>query len=164
VTYSATSPTLGVSAGIGTFNASLVSEMNAPWLATLMVGSYSTLLIDTSGSFKTNHVVARHPCPLNDATCHSTYFPGGLEYSVRPWIYDKDIIGNTTGDSFRLQNVQGVQVDYWAMNSGEAPFQKHDCRTLGDNSNSVFLCIKNSTLNENVLIAGIFYIDRLLLI
>ena len=144
-----------LSAGVGQFNASLAQEWHDNVVSNLVVRKFPTLFVDTSVSYSTTQVV-RHPkCVNNTRTCHSSYFPGELN-TVSPWVWDLQKNLSLPGDSMIVKSSQGLQVDYWEVDPQEPSWEASDCQTWGDNRAALMLCLSESKVSANTLVAGWF--------
>lgn len=155
INFNPTSPTLGVSAGIGPFNASLAEEWKSWVLSTYLVTEFPTFLADSTVSYPTNYAASHSPCANNTQTCHSNYFPGVLGI-VSPSVVEVKFNESLNGDTFIVNHVQGVHVDYWEVDKLEGNWTSDDCQMWGSNKSALRVCLSTSKVTKNALVAGTF--------
>lgn len=152
INFNPTSPTLSVSAGIGPFNASLAQGWKSWVLSTYLVTEFPTFLADSIVSYPTSYAASHPPCVNNTQICHSSYFPGVLSI-VSPSVFEVKFNESLNGDIFIVNQVQGVQVDYWEVDELEGNWTSDDCRTWGSNKSALMICLSTSKVTKNALVA-----------
>lgn len=155
INFNPTSPTLNVSAGIGPFNASLAQGWKSWVLSTYLVTEVPTFLADITVSYPTSYAASHPPCVNDIQTCHSNYFPGVLGI-VSPWVVGVKHNESLNGDTFIVNQVQGVHVDYWEIDELEGNWTSDDCRMWGSNKSALRICLSTSKVTKNALVAGTF--------
>jgi hypothetical protein len=137
-----------VIAGIGEFNSTLVFGNPQSIEALLVSLEFTHIFNDYTQVVEISQAVPVN-CPSSE--CLSYYFPGGL-ISVAPTI-------STDGedpqiDVVTVSNAPGLRVEFWEASPEESPVTMDDCVLLGAPVVSLLLCIRNSTVTDNAMIAG----------
>jgi len=96
------------------------------------------------------------PMPQDASTCSGSgcsayFFPGSL-LNAQP--LPKNISGSNF-DVLTVNNALGLQTSFSDVDPSEEMFSvERDCVTLGDNSTAMVMCIRNSTVTQDSLVAG----------
>jgi len=136
------------SAGIGTFSPTFSDRYPSSYWAFLVSSEIPSLFSDKRISYASAPVT---PACSNNADCESFFFAGGLSrVSPNPYL--------RPGDEVIVHQEQGIQCEYWNVSSDEAPIRTKQCHIWGtvDGASAFRICIMNSSLNSNVLVASKF--------
>lgn len=129
------------------FNSSLASVgiLDPPVNAAFLIELYTNVLRNAGISTP----LPPHSCS-GDA-CVSTFIIGpiGLVQPPPPPIGSYSI-----ADTIFVHRFQGVQVEFWDIDSHEQ-FTTNECQIWGFNSSAIEMCIGVSSLDGNYLVAGI---------
>lgn len=60
------------------------------------------------------------------------------------------------GDALILNDVQGVQVDYWEVDDADRTWTEQDCKLWGSNKAALMICLSTSRVTANALVAGVY--------
>ena len=78
---------------------------------------------------------------------------------MSPWVWSNN--ESTGNDSFVLNKVQGVHVDYWEIDPNETGWDVNDndsdCRGYGSNNAALTICAKKSSVSNDTLVAGQYF-------
>ena len=78
---------------------------------------------------------------------------------VSPWPAGVQFNDSLNGDTFIVNGVQGVHVDYWDVDEREEGWDTKDCKTWGTNHTALMICLRSSNVTENALVAGTIFIQ-----
>ena len=136
-----------VSAEIGSFQPSLASTWNQTVTSFFFSTQVPSLSIEPLRTTTLNPVAKA--CYGSD--CVSYFYSGGVA-SISPYIYL--VPQSPDADTFIIQGEVGLQGDYWNISQAEQPFTSDHCQIWGDSDIAFSVCIKQSSLDQNNLIAG----------
>jgi len=144
-----------VSAGIGVFNASVINYYDSQvQLQLLAFTQIPSLFYEPFWTYPMASS-ASSTCSNPELQCVSYLFVGGVEV-IAPYPNNFLATQSTEADTIVVYGEQGVQVDYWELNSSDSNFTEADCQTWATTSGEFgfVLCIKESDLDRNNLVAG----------
>ena len=146
--FTATGSPVPISAGIGPFNASWAADWNPSVLDLFVVSQVPVLAVDILQIYPT--------IPISNGcvgpSCKSRFFSGGIGFvAPSPFL---TMTQPTQSDVFIVHGEQGLQGDFWSVNSVDATITSNDCRTYGFSASAFTICIKPSSLYDTALVAG----------
>ena len=136
-----------VSAGIGAFNATYTNFGTPEEFAFLLVSQAPYLFYNVMKTYSISPITKE--CSTSD--CISYFFSGGLgAVSPSPYLNSQFTEANTAV----VYKEQGVQVDYWGISLNDSVLSSENCKSWGSYLGGFMICIKQSELNTNNLVAG----------
>jgi len=133
--------------GVGTMNVTSAIDLHLRGLAGDFLMHYTTLFSDTTLSLAKS--TDDTGC-FGHSGCLSYCFPG----QAQSLVYDPSIVPRSNETEVLIQrHALGLQIDLWPQTSEEA-FVMDDCVVLGTNLAAMLLCVKSSTPDPNIIVAG----------
>ena len=135
------------SAGIGVFNVTY-AEFDQPEVMALLLATQAPILFYDLAKVHSISPAAKE-CLMQD--CLSYFFVGGLvAVSPSPFVDTAFPEANIV----IVYSEQGLQVDYWGISSNDSIITSENCKVWGLTTYAFMICIKQSELNANNLVAG----------
>lgn len=135
-------------AGIGPYNSSLATpEILEPTVAATFISElYPTMLHDAQISTD----LTPHSCSGDG--CLSTFIVGPIGLIQPPPL---PISSYPSADTIFVHSLQGVETEFWDVDSRDRFNLTDDCKVWGTNDSAIQVCISASSLDKDHLIAGI---------
>lgn len=133
--------------GIGSYNVSLTqTTILYPTALAIFV---SELYLDVFQNVQMSTYLPPHSCSGDG--CLSTFILASLALVQPPPLPPSNY---PKADSIFIHRLQGVQVEFWNSDQREN-FTSNNCKIWGSNESAIEICIGQSFLDKNHLVAGL---------